>query len=100
MIRSPENGLAQRYPPTNAIFHDSALLEAEQDHIFARGWILVGTADQLPAPDTHFVYEAQDRSLLITRDEEGRLRGFVNACAHRGTRLCRGPGQGRITCPY
>ena len=100
MLRATETALARRYPPTNAIFHDPALLELEQEQIFARGWVLVGTADQLPAPNTRFVYEAQNRSLLITRDEEGKLHGFVNACTHRGTRLCAGPGEGRITCPY
>ncbi|MGE3541195.1 MAG: aromatic ring-hydroxylating dioxygenase subunit alpha [Candidatus Tectimicrobiota bacterium] len=101
MIRSDlENTCAQLYPPTNAIFHDAPLLNAEQERIFAGSWILVGTADQLPSPNTHFVYEAQDRSLLITRDEAGQLHGFVNACTHRGTRLCRGPGHGRIACPY
>ena len=101
MFRSaPENALARLYPPTNEIFHDATLLEAEQERVFAGNWILVGTADQLPSPNTHFVYEAQGRSLLITRDESGKLCGFVNACTHRGTRLCRGPGHGRITCPY
>src|SRR5262245_48232152 len=100
MARSTQSALAPLYPPTNAISHDAALLEAEQERLFAKGWILVGTADQLPAPNTRFVYEAQDCSLLITRDEAGKLRGFVNACTHRGTRLCQGPGQGRITCPY
>ncbi|MDP2313620.1 MAG: aromatic ring-hydroxylating dioxygenase subunit alpha [Pseudomonadota bacterium] len=88
------------YPRTNEIFHDASLLDAEQDRLFADGWILVGTADQVPGPDTHFVYDAQGRSLLITRDEQGQLHGFVNACTHRGTRLCSKAGGGKLQCPY
>jgi phenylpropionate dioxygenase-like ring-hydroxylating dioxygenase large terminal subunit len=99
MARSTET-LAPPYPRTNVIFHDPPLLALEQERLFAGGWVLVGTADQLPAPNTRFVYDAQERSLLITRDEGGSLRGFLNACTHRGTRLCHGEGQGRITCPY
>src|SRR6185369_1314380 len=75
MIRPLESVTAPAYPPTNAIFHDPALLEAEQQRIFAEGWVMVGTADQLPAPNTRFAYDAQGRSLLITRDEKGTLRG-------------------------
>jgi len=36
------------YPATNEIFHDPALLAAEQAHLFENGWILVGLDDQLP----------------------------------------------------
>lgn len=88
------------YPPTHAIFHDAALDAAEQAALFENNWILVGTVSQLGGPDSHFVYEAQGRSLLITRDAAGRIHAFVNACTHRGTRLCAGAGAGRLQCPY
>ena len=88
------------YPPTNEIFHDPVLLAAEQTELFENGWILVGIDDQLPENESRFIYEAEGRSLLITRDRGARLRAFVNACTHRGTRLCSGAGHGRIQCPY
>src|SRR5277367_520548 len=90
----------QAYPPTNAIFHDPALDASEQAAIFENGWVLAGTVNQLSGPDSHFVYEAQGRSLLITRDAAGRIHAFVNACTHRGTRLCSAAGTGRLRCPY
>ncbi|MGE0709283.1 MAG: aromatic ring-hydroxylating dioxygenase subunit alpha [Planctomycetota bacterium] len=66
----------------------------------ARAWVYVGTEDLLPVPRAYLVHEAGGRSLLICRDDEGELGAFVNACSHRGTRLCRQAGVGRLRCPY
>jgi Rieske 2Fe-2S family protein len=44
-----------------------------------------------------------DYGVLLTRDAEGVLRAFENACRHRGHELlpCGGAAQGRaIVCPY
>lgn len=67
---------------------------------FAERWVLVGSDDQLPEPSSWFVYASWGRSLLIARDAERRVAAFVNACTHRGTRLCTKPGRGKIQCPY
>ena len=88
------------YPDTNEVFLDDALFAREMDALFDGSWVFVGADDQLAGPDSYFVYEAWGRSLLVTRDKAGELGAFVNACTHRGTRLCRGPGQGKIQCPY
>lgn len=38
---------------------------------------------------------------MIVRGRDGALRGFVNACRHRGNALCEGKGRSRrFTCPY
>ncbi len=96
--RSPAPALD--YPATNAIFHDPELLAEERETLFEDGWVLAGMMDQLGGPGSHFVYEAEGRSVLVTLDEDGELHAFVNACTHRGTRLCAAAGQGRIQCPY
>ena len=39
--------------------------------------------------------------VLVVRDGEGTLRGFVNVCRHRGSVLCQGEGRREtIQCPY
>jgi phenylpropionate dioxygenase-like ring-hydroxylating dioxygenase large terminal subunit len=40
-------------------------------------------------------------ALLLVRDRDGVLRGFHNACRHRGTRLCDAAGAAKaFVCPY
>ena len=40
-------------------------------------------------------------SLIVTRGEDGELRGFANACRHRATRLVDAPCSPRaLVCPY
>ena len=40
-------------------------------------------------------------ALLLVRDRDGTLRGFHNACRHRGTRLCDAAGAAKaFVCPY
>lgn len=88
------------YPAASTVFHDSEFFARETQSVFREGWVFVGTADQLPEPRSWFTYEAAGRSLIVARDKEGALGAFVNACSHRGTRLCEGSGQGRLQCPY
>jgi phenylpropionate dioxygenase-like ring-hydroxylating dioxygenase large terminal subunit len=44
----------------------------------------------------------EDFPLLLTRDMDGKVHAFANACQHRGSRL-EAPGEGckkRLMCPY
>ena len=66
----------------------------------AWAWTFVGLSDQLPRPRCHRVWAAGSRELIVARDPAGELGAFLNACTHRGTRLCRGAGEGRLSCPY
>ena len=60
----------------------------EQARLFSEKWVCVGRAEQLALPGQYFLATVADESLIILRDQEGRLRGFFNVCRHRGTRLC------------
>lgn len=77
---------------------ETFLSEVERD--VEDAWVLVGTRALLPDSDTWFVYESAGRSVIVARDRDGAFGAFVNSCTHRGTRLCRGQGHGRLKCPY
>lgn len=66
----------------------------------AWAWNFVGLSDQLPRPRSHQVWASASRELIVARGPAGELGAFLNACTHRGTRLCRGAGEGRMSCPY
>lgn len=76
--------------------------ERERERVWSRVWQIVGRADELPDKGDWKVYTVFDQSFVIVRGSEGKLRGFVNACRHRGNVLCdaKKGHSGRFTCPY
>lgn len=76
--------------------------EREREAIWMRVWQVAGRVDDLPNIGDWQVYQIFDQSYIIVRGKDGDLRGFVNACRHRGNRLCTGTGNARrgFTCQY
>ena len=83
-------------------YFDPARLEAERARLFRRLPLLVGHAARVGEPGRFFTWEAAGVPLLIHRGSDGCLRGFVNVCRHRGTRV-EPAAEGRakaFVCPY
>ncbi len=77
------------------------VLAWERRHLFG-GWMCLGRSGDLPAGGLR-AETVGDSGILLTRDGDGVLRGFENACRHRGHELlpCGASTQARaITCPY
>jgi choline monooxygenase len=74
----------------------------ELDVLFNRGWSCVGAVDDVAAPNTYLATTvAGGRPVLMTRDDAGTLRAFLNVCRHRGAPLADGCGTARaLSCPY
>jgi Rieske 2Fe-2S family protein len=76
--------------------------EWEQRHFLEGSWVCVGRAG--PAqPGEQTAVHAGSEGILLVRDEAGGLRGFYNACRHRGHQLLEcGDSISRraIVCPY
>ena len=62
--------------------------QREREAIWMRVWQIVGRAEDLPKPGDWKKYDIQDQSFIIVRGKDAKLRGFVNACRHRGNALC------------
>ena len=60
----------------------------ERNAIWKRVWQIVGRAEDLPMRGDWKKYDIQDQSFVIVRGKDAKLRGFVNACRHRGNALC------------
>ncbi|MEU3271264.1 aromatic ring-hydroxylating dioxygenase subunit alpha [Saccharomonospora sp. NPDC006951] len=77
----------------------------EQERVFTTGWVAAGLAADVDRPGSCVVADVAGRSIIVTRNRQGELRGFHNVCRHRATRLLApdarevGP-RGRIRCPY
>ncbi len=77
--------------------------EKERKEVWMKVWQVVGRADELPERGDWKEYRIFDQSFVVVLGGDDRIRGFVNACRHRGNVLCQGKkgrAAGRFTCPY
>ena len=84
------------------MYTDESFFAAERRRLFERAWVAVGNAAEVADAGRLLVRQVGGRSIIITRDREGVLRGFVNSCRHRGTELAESDCDigGTIRCPY
>lgn len=85
-----------------AAYVDPAVLAWERRHVFS-DWVCAGRAEVVAKPRSAAAYSLGGSGVLVTRSADGTLRGFENACRHRGHELlpCGGTAEARvITCPY
>ncbi len=69
------------------IFTDEELFELEIRHIFEGGWVFLAHESQIAEPHDFITTVVGRHGVIINRNSEGRLGGFINACQHRGTVL-------------
>lgn len=69
--------------------------DRERAAIWMRVWQIAGRADELPKVGDWKEYRIFDQSFVVVRGKDEKLRGFVNACRHRGNALCTG-GTGNV----
>lgn len=79
------------------------IAEREKASIWLRVWQIAGRVDDLVKPGDWREYRIFDQSFIVVRGKDDRLRGFVNACRHRGNMLCtggRGNAKRGFLCQY
>jgi phenylpropionate dioxygenase-like ring-hydroxylating dioxygenase large terminal subunit len=80
---------------------DPAVFALEQERIFARGWQYAGPLEWVADPGQYLTCRAGLVPVVVVRDREGALNGFVNICRHRATEVARGRGRREtLQCPY
>jgi choline monooxygenase len=83
-------------------YRDERIFELERERIFGRTWQYAGRADLAAAPGDFFKCTVAGVPIVILRDEEGTLRGYVNVCRHRACEVVQeDSGSARfLRCPY
>jgi phenylpropionate dioxygenase-like ring-hydroxylating dioxygenase large terminal subunit len=84
-------------------YSDAAFFEHERQRVFRSDWVCVGITDELPPDGGWVAITVGGLPILLVRDRDGELRGFVNVCRHRAAPLCDEGGSGSgsvIRCPY
>jgi choline monooxygenase len=78
-------------------YHDAEIYEAERERVFGRTWQALGSL----GTGNYLAGDVAGEPVLVTRDEDGALRGFYNVCRHRAATLLCGAGTAsRIRCRY
>jgi nitrite reductase/ring-hydroxylating ferredoxin subunit len=89
-----------RFPAST--YSDPVQFGLELEHVFRRVPLLLGFTAELRRPGDFKTIDIAEVPILLTRDRDGRVRSFLNACRHRGTPLTEEPcgNAARFVCPY
>ena len=94
--RAPGSGLGRDF------YTDPKLYELDLNHIFYREWLFAAHTCELPATGCYLTLQVGAYPLVLVRAADGVIRAFVNACRHRGSRLCADSHgkAAKLVCPY
>lgn len=82
-------------------YADPAHHQRELERVLRRSWVCASVVDDLTGPSGWIAVDVAGVPVLLVRDAEGTLRGFINVCRHRAAPLCDDVGSGSlIRCPY
>ncbi|MGE0370613.1 MAG: SRPBCC family protein [Gammaproteobacteria bacterium] len=66
------------------MFTDEAIFELEMKYIFESNWVYVCHESQIPEPHDYITTVIGRQPVIINRNRDGGLGGFINSCRHRG----------------
>ena len=84
-------------------FLSEDVFATEKRRVFGRVPLPVAPSARLPEPGTSFASDHYGLPLLFTRDRQGEVRAFLNACKHKGAKLIENEAlhrEPRLVCPY
>ncbi len=80
---------------------DAEFQQLEVDRLFTKTWLMACRLEDLPGVGSYYEYLIGGHSILVVRESTETIRGYFNACRHRGTRLATGRGRvGALICPF
>ncbi len=85
------------------LYLDQDLFDLEMQRLWARSWLCVGHASQVPQPGDFITAQLGTQPVLMLRQADGGVAVLLNRCAHKGAMLTTEPhgNTGRtLRCPY
>ncbi len=94
-----DTGDAHQVPVAH--FIEPQHLAAERECLFMQTPQVIGFSGELSTPNSYKTVTVLGKPVLLTRDGNGQLHAFLNACQHRGALLVDGWGiNDRFSCPF
>ncbi|WP_432989960.1 aromatic ring-hydroxylating oxygenase subunit alpha [Dactylosporangium sp. CA-233914] len=92
---------ASIYEQPAVVYLDAARHDAEIDVLFRRAPIFAGLSVEVPMPGSFKTLDIPKAPVVVSRQEDGSLRAFLNICRHRGAAVAYGTGSARtFVCKY
>ena len=82
---------------------DQELFDLEMVRVFGRSWVWLGDTEDLTEPGDYITGTIGYQPVMVIRQEDGSIRGFLNNCRHRASGLLFDPAGNcgkTMTCPY
>lgn len=73
----------------NRIFTDEQIFAEEQERILGKTWQFVCHESEVPTAGSFRCTSVAAKPVIVVRGEDGQIRGFYNACRHRGAEVVR-----------
>lgn len=91
--RAPDYLFEETHPelPTDPLpvepYISEEFARLERERMWPNVWLFAARVDEIPEPGDTVVFDINDKSFLIVRQQDGTIRAFWNACLHRGRKL-------------
>lgn len=75
----------------------------EMESLWTRTWQWACREEHIPEPGDYYVYDIGVYSVLVVRTHSDDIRGYINSCLHRGTKLKPSGSEGNtreLRCPF
>ena len=82
---------------------DQRLFDLEMVRVFGRSWVWLGDTEDLEQPGDYLTGRIGYQSVLVIRQDDGSVKGFLNNCRHRASSIVNqaaGHCGSTLTCPY
>lgn len=83
-------------------YYDADFYALEAEQLWCRTWQMACRLEEIPDARDFVEYRILDQSVVVVRQDDGRVVAFQNSCRHRGVQLVEGRGRcGKaFTCPF
>ena len=99
LVRAPlDSPMLQPYE-----VYDQELFDLEMVRVYGRSWVWLGDTEDLAEPGDFITGTIGYQPVMVIRQEDGSVRGFLNNCRHRASGLLYEPAGNcgkTMTCPY
>lgn len=82
---------------------DQELFDLEMLRVFGRSWVWLGDTEDLQRPGDFLTGQIGYQPVIVVRQTDGTIKGFLNNCRHRASTVAtepRGNCGNSLTCPY